>query len=130
MRRLWTVGIVALAGCGAKHPGPPDARCAEPAVIMRVAAGGAGPRISDCVHRSTSDSELQNVGFAVTRAADQLGRGTDGRGLGFLIGAVRRGTGTSGVQAELVHRVEGVARRMHGQDSAIQQGIADGEARG
>jgi hypothetical protein len=70
------------------------------------------------------------VGFAVTRAADQLGRGTDGRVLGFLIGAVRRGTGTSGVQAELVTRVEGAARRIRGQDSAIRQGIADGEARG
>jgi hypothetical protein len=130
MRRLWTVGLVALAGCGAKREGPPDARCTDPAAIMRVASGGAGPRISDCVHRSTSGTELQEVGFAVTRAADRLGRGTDGRVLGFLIGAVRRGAGTSGVQAELVKRVDGVARRMHGQDSAIEQGIADGEAHG
>jgi hypothetical protein len=130
MRRLLTVGIVLLAGCGPKHEGPPDARCADPDVIVRVAGGGAGPRISDCVHRSTSETELQNVGVAVTGAADRLAGGSNGRALGFLIGAVRRGTGTSGVQAELVNRVDGAARRLQGQDGAVQQGIADGEANG
>jgi hypothetical protein len=124
------VGIAALAGCGAKHEAPPDARCTDPAVIVRVAGGGAGPRISDCVHRSNSATELQDVGFAITRAADRLGDGSDGHRLGFLIGAVRRGTGTSGVQAELVKRVEGVARRMPGQGAAIKKGIAAGEERG
>ena len=49
---------------------------------------------------------------------------------GFLIGAVRRGTGTSGVQAELVNRVEAVARRMTGRSSEVERGISDGEAAG
>jgi len=70
------------------------------------------------------------VGFAISRAADHLGAGGDPHALGFLIGAVRRGTGTSGVQAELVNRVEGVARRMAGRLAAVERGISDGEERG
>jgi hypothetical protein len=130
MRRLWVIGVVALAGCGAQHLAPPDPRCSDPAQIERVAGGGGGPRISDCVHRATKDTDLQEVGFAISRAADHLGDRADARSLGFLIGAVRRGTGASGVQAELVNRVEAVARRVPGGAAAGQQGIADGEARG
>jgi len=122
--------VVPVAGCGAEHIGPPDPRCTEPAAIEQVAGGGSGPRISDCVRRALKDSDLQNVGSAVSRAAENLGSGSDPHALGFLIGAVRRGTGASGVQAELVHRVEAVTRRMAGRSAAIEQGIADGEARG
>ena len=130
MRRLWTIGVVTLTGCGAQHAAAPDARCTSPSAIEQVAGGGGGPRISDCVRHATRDSDLQNVGFAVSRAADHLGEGSDAHALGFLIGAVRRGTGTSGVQAELVHCVEAVTRRMAGRSAAIEQGVADGEARG
>jgi hypothetical protein len=130
MRRLWAIGIVALAGCGAEHRDPPDPRCTSTTTIEHVAAGGAGPRISQCVRRATKDSDLQDVGFAISRAAERLGARGDARALGFLIGAVRRGTGASGVQAELVNRVESVARRMAGRSAAVAQGIADGEARG
>jgi hypothetical protein len=130
MRRLWAIAIVALAGCGAEHADPPDPRCTSPAAIERVAGGGAGPRISDCVRRATEDSDLQDVGFAISRAADHLGAGADAHALGFLIGAVRRGTGTSGVQAELVNSVEAVARRMTGRSDAVDQGISEGEDRG
>ena len=130
MRRLWAIAIVALTGCGAEHANPPDPRCADPAAGERVAGGGPGPRISECVRRATKDSDLQDVGFAVSRAADHLGAGADAHALGFLIGAVRRGTGTSGVQAELVNRVEAVARRMTGRLSEVERGISDGEADG
>jgi hypothetical protein len=130
MRRLLAIGIIAMTGCGAQHAAPPDPRCTDTAAIERVAGGGPGPRISDCVHRATRDSDLQDVGFAVSRAADHLGEGADPHALGFLIGAVRRGTGTSGVQAELVHRVEAVARRMSDSTADVERGIADGEARG
>jgi hypothetical protein len=130
MRRLWAIAIVTLAGCGAEHHDPPDPRCTSPATIERVAGGAGGPLISECVRRATKDSELQDVGFAISRAADQLGSGGDPHALGFLIGAVRRGTGSSGVQAELVNRVEGVARRMAGSTAAVERGIADGEAHG
>ena len=130
MRRLCAIGVLVLAGCGAQHLDPPDPRCTEPAQIERAAGGGAGPRISECVHRATNDTDLQEVGFAVSRAADHLGDQADARSLGFLIGAVRRGVGMSGVQAELVNRVEAVARRVPGSAAAIAQGVADGEARG
>jgi hypothetical protein len=119
-----------LGGCGAQHLDPPDPRCTEPAQIERVAGGGAGPRISDCVHRATNDTDLQEVGFAISRAADHLGDRADAHSLGFLIGAVRRGVGMSGVQAELVNRVEAVARRVPASTATIEQGVADGEARG
>jgi hypothetical protein len=132
-RRTWGIALVvaALAGCGSTHHDAPDPRCTEPTSIVRVAGGGDGPLISECVHRATNDVDLQDVGSAVSGAADALAARHDARALGFLIGATRRGTGTSGVQAELVNRVQAVARRMpHSDDTAIRQGIADGEARG
>jgi hypothetical protein len=122
--------MLALAGCGAQHVDPPDPSCTEPAKIERAARGGGGVQISDCVRRATRDTDLQDVGFAVSRAADQLGDRADAHALGFLIGAVRRGAGTSGVQAELVNRVEAVARRISGADAAMRQGVRDGEANG
>jgi hypothetical protein len=132
MRRLWGIALVAaIAGCGATHHGPPDPRCTQPATIVRVAGGGSGPLISTCVRRATNDVDLQDVGSAVTSAADVLAARHRPRALGFLIGATRRGTGTSGVQAELVNRVEAVARRMtSADDAAVRHGIADGEAHG
>jgi hypothetical protein len=129
-RQLGAIAILVLAGCGAEHVEPPDPRCTDAASIQHAAAGGTGPQISECVRRATRDSDLQDVGFAVSRAADRLGAGTDAHALGFLIGAVRRGTGDSGVQAELVNRVEAVARRMTGRTATVQQGIAEGEAHG
>ena len=122
--------MLAVAGCGAQHLDPPDPRCTTPAQIEKAAGGGGGPQISECVKRATHDTDLQEVGFAVTRAADHLGDRADARSLGFLIGAVQRGSGTSGVQAELVNRVEAVARRVPGASAVIEQGIADGRARG
>jgi hypothetical protein len=131
MRWLCAIGIVAMAtGCGAAHVGAPDPRCTDSSAIEQVAGGGRGPRISECVRRAIGDSDLQNVGSAVSSAADHLGAAGDPHALGFLIGAVRRGTGASGVQAELVNRVESVARRMAGRADAVQRGIADGEAGG
>ena len=132
MRRPLGIALLAaLAGCGATHHDPPDPRCTQPAAIVRVAGGGSGPRISDCVRRATNDVDLQDVGSAVSSAADVLAARHQAHALGFVIGATRRGTGTSGVQAELVNRVEAVARRMGAaDDGALRQGIADGEARG
>ena len=121
----------ALAGCGATHHDPPDPRCTQPSTVVRVAGGGPGPRISDCVRRATDDVDLQDVDAAVSTAAEVLAGRHDAHGLGFLIGAARRGTGTSGVQAELVNRIEAVARRMPpADDGVLRQGIADGEAHG
>ena len=124
------MAMLALAGCGAQHLDPPDPRCTQPQQIEKAARGNGAVQISDCVKRATADTDLQDVGFAVSRAADQLGDRADARSLGFLIGAVRRGTGTAGVQSELVNRVEAVARRIPAADAAIEQGVRDGEANG
>jgi hypothetical protein len=134
MRRPLGIALVAaLAGCGTTHHDAPDPRCTQAATIVRVAGGGGGGGllISDCVRLATNDVDLQDVGSAVSSAADVLAARHQARALGFVIGATRRGTGTSGVQAELVNRVEAVARRMGAADDpALRQGIADGEARG
>jgi hypothetical protein len=131
MRRLVAIAMVALTGCGATHHDRPDPRCTEPSAIVRVAGGAGGPPISGCVRSATKDVDLQDVGSAVSAAADTLAARHDARALGFLIGATRRGTGASGIQAELVNRVEAVARRMPpADDAAIRQGVADGEAHG
>ena len=132
MRRSWGIALVAtLAGCGATHHDAPDPRCTQPATVVRVARGGSGPLISECVRRATDDVDLQDVGSAISSAADVLAARHQPRELGFLIGATRRGTGTSGVQAELVNRVEAVARQTQAADeAAMRAGIADGEAHG
>jgi hypothetical protein len=132
MRRgWWCFALVAgLVGCGAKDPPPVDDGCRSPGAIVR-ATGGGGLSIAGCVEGATKDADLQEVGAAVTQAADRLGDDGQARRLGFLIGAVERGAGSSGVQAELVNRVEIVARRLPaGDQRTLRAGIAEGRAGG
>ena len=105
------------AGCGGQPA--PSATCTDGDAPILAALRHApatvtlsdGARLSDCVRRSTSDAELENLGAVVTRAADQLAAGA-ALALGYLVGAVRRGAShTNGIAAELVHRVEAAMRR-------------------
>ncbi len=112
------------AGCGGQPA--PSATCTDGDAPILAALRHApapvtlsdGARLSDCVRRSTSDAELENLGAVVTRAADQLADGAAAKrpgaalALGYLVGAVRRGAShTNGIAAELVHRVEAAMRR-------------------
>jgi hypothetical protein len=102
----------------------PDAACtASPRAIERALARAprpvtleGGALLSDCVSRSRNDAQLQETGRVLTQAADALAlRAQDGdltaaTGLGYLVGAARRGAArTEGVHAELQRRLENAA---------------------
>jgi hypothetical protein len=152
-RRL--VALLALAalgvaaGCGDEDSPPLDAACtSSPATIERAIARAPAPvtlasgtRLSECVSHARSDAELQNAGAVLTRAADHLAvRAEHGDpraavGLGYLVGAARRGAQrTAGIHAELAHRVESAARVLADRGpavaSALQRGLRAGEASG
>jgi hypothetical protein len=140
----------AAAGCGAGDPPPLDARCTEsPGVIERALARApqpvtlaSGTRLSECVSHARSDADLQTAGAVLTRAADDLAsrarRGDTGAalGLGYLVGAARRGAKrTAGIHAELQRRVESSARVVVDTGAgpvadALERGIRAGEATG
>jgi len=130
-------------GCGGGDPPALEAACTDgPAPILRALARAPGAvrladgtRLSDCVAHAFDDGELQQLGFALTPAADRLaGRQTAAAALqlGYLIGAVRRGASrTNGVHAELVRRLEATATGTDAElVAATRRGIAAGEARG
>ena len=114
-------GSILTLGCGpTTESGSFNATCTEgPDTIvaaLRAAPGEArlsdGTPISACVDGASSDADLQNVGVALTAAAERLEEraASDPRAaleLGYLVGAARRGAGSaSAIQAELVRRLE------------------------
>jgi hypothetical protein len=138
------------AGCGSSEPKPVDPAClASPGAIERALARAPAPvtlasgiRLSDCVSGADTDADLQNAGIVLTRAADHLaGRAQRGDpqaalGLGYLVGAARRGAArTNGIHAELARRVESAARvladsRSSGVAGALERGVRAGRATG
>jgi hypothetical protein len=131
-----------LAGCGGGLPSLPPACSDGPERILNALAGAPGPvhlydgtLLSRCVSSAYQDGEVQQLGFTFTPAADRLARqATPGAALrlGYLVGAVRRGAGTTnGAQLELVRRLEST---VHFDDPALEQaverGARAGEARG
>jgi hypothetical protein len=140
----------AAAGCGSTDPKPVDPAClASPGAIERALARAPAPvtlasgiRLSDCVSGADTDADLQNAGLVLTRAADHLasraqrGDPQAALGLGYLVGATRRGAArTNGTRAELAHRVEASARVLAdgggpAAAAALQRGLRAGEATG
>jgi hypothetical protein len=154
VRRLLSVIALAALGvsagaCGAPDPPPLDAACtASPDAIERALSRAPAPvtlpsgtRLSECVSHARSDAELQTAGAVLTRAADDLaGRAERGDaqaalGLGYLVGAARRGAKkTAGIHAELQRRVESSARALVDRGgeatAALDRGMRAGEATG
>ena len=145
----WALLVVLAAplGCGGTSDRAVSIACPEgPAEVMSAlrAAPGAvtladGTLLSACVKGATSDAELQEVGVALTQAAEELEAraGADPRAaleLGYLIGAARRGAGSAAaIQAELVHRLERSGALDAPTPEAkreLKRGLAAGEARG
>ena len=136
------LAAVIATGCGG-DPAPLSPACSEGAdAILHALASAPGPvrlddgtRLSECVTHAFDDGELQQLGFALTPAADRIAaRATPATALqlGYLIGAVRRGAGrTNGVHAELVRRLEGaVTFTDPALLAAARRGIAAGERGG
>lgn len=107
-----------LAGCGSERKPLPPACTDGPKYVLRALRAAPDPvrltdgtLLSECVARALNDSELQQLGFALTPAADALAAtATEAAAfqLGYLVGAARRGAGhTNGVHLELVRRLEG-----------------------
>jgi hypothetical protein len=136
------------AACGEEDTPPVAQSCTgEPAEIVTALAAAPeavelpdGARISDCLRNATTQADLQNVGVALSRAAEDLElRMLDGDAdaalqLGYLVGAAREGASTtSGVGAELVRRLERsaaageLAPRV---EAALERGLAAGARRG
>jgi hypothetical protein len=137
------------AGCSTDEAPPVATSCiGEPATIVRALDRAPGPvtldgdvALSACLRDARTDADLQNVGVAFSRAAEDLellaidGDARAALELGYLVGAARRGAATSsGVGAELVRRLERSAalddRAPPAVVAAIQRGLAAGEARG
>src|ERR671933_2375271 len=141
-----------VAGCGGGDPPGQDPACIASAPAIERALGRApapvtldsGTRLSDCVSHAQSDAELQNTGLVLTRVADDLsaraqrGDAQAALGLGYLVGAARRGAAhTNGVHAELQHRMESAARPLSEEAAgsptitrALARGLRAGEATG
>ena len=140
--------LVALAalGCG-RDKSPPPRGCTDAGqglAALRQAPGSArlsnGTLLSTCVKQAYSDGDLQSVGLAFTAMADSLARdaATSDKAaleMGYLVGATRRGAEhTSGIQAELVRRIEQATLLDDGapasRQAAFRRGVAAGRARG
>jgi hypothetical protein len=150
VKRLALTAALVLAGCGpgGDDDAPLSPACREPSVVaeaLRLAPGQVrledGTLLSSCIDDARSDADLQNVGIALTNAAEDLeARATSDPDaalrLGFLVGAARRGAGSaSALQAELVRRLERSAAldpdaATPAARAAVQEGMKAGEARG
>jgi hypothetical protein len=123
MRRVLLVVLLtalplSVGACRSKPPHLP-AVCTDGAAVAKALAHapgmvlvGGSTKISTCVSRAHTDGEIQTVGAVYTRLGDDLARRLpdDERAatqLGFLIGAVRRGSSTTnGTHEELARRIE------------------------
>ena len=96
----------------------------------------SGTRLSQCVANARSDSDLQNAGTILTRAADHLsaaaraGDADAALRLGYLVGAARRGAAhTAGIHAELQRHIERAAAVLDDAGAPIAAALARRPAR-
>ena len=132
-----------VSACRSQAPDLPSA-CTDGAAVARALSHAPGPvliggatKISTCVNRARSDGQLQTVGAVYTRLGDDLARRvrSDERAamqLGFLVGAVRRGSSTTnGTHEELARRIEQTTGLDGpGDSSAYAQGLTEGRRAG
>jgi hypothetical protein len=146
---LLLAAAVLVAACGSSEDDAVSTACMESPTQVVKALGRApgevtladGTRLSSCVSDATSEAELQNVGVALSQAAEELEAraASDPRAalqLGYLVGAARRGGGSpvdGGFQAELVRRLERSAALDGASADArrsLREGLAAGERSG
>jgi hypothetical protein len=116
---------LALAACGsADQASTPDVCLGGPNAFMEALADAPGQvrltgdvPISDCLVRNQSTGELTDLGTTLLSVATSLNErarqdpgGAPTVELGYLVGAITRGTGdTQGIHAELQRRIEAAA---------------------
>jgi len=136
----------AAGGCGNDDRPLPAACVTDVKPIARaLARAPAAVRLQDdtklstCVERARSEADIQTVGTAFTRVADQLATQLPASDraavqLGYLIGAVRKGAAhTSGIHAELVRRMNqtaGIGGPPPGRRAAFDAGLRAGKRDG
>ena len=131
--------VLALGSCSKEERAAvPPACLAGADTVERALTAAPGPvtlegtPLSDCVALARTDSDLQNVGAILTRAAERLEEraAADERAaleLGYLVGATRRGAGDNvGVQEELARRVERSTAVADGAPPAVADALAEG----
>ncbi len=97
-----------------------------------------GTPLSECLANAEDGGQLRDVGTGYVAAAQQLAdraermpEGSAAEQLGYLVGAVRRGSHPGqGVAYELVRRVETEARRADTSATAFRRGVRAGRDRG
>jgi hypothetical protein len=115
-----SLAVAALAGCGSEPSRAVPVECKQASRALERALARApgdvrigGRRISDCFTPGSDAADLQELGGTLLPVAARLAvdarahpRGPAPMRLGFVIGAVRRGTAQGGVYAELERRLE------------------------
>lgn len=142
-----TASSLVVAACGSEPPPMPsictDTDTAGYLRALRTAPGPVrlrgGVAISKCTKLVLTDADLQVLGTNVHGAAETLAARAAGGSvdaavqLGYLTAAVDRGSGTTGIAAELARRVQtavvaaGSAREVR---RALARGAAAGAASG
>jgi hypothetical protein len=127
----------ALAGCSSDGDEslPAACRAAEQGVRAALAAAPGrvevdGTPLSACFVKSSDPAEIQDVGAAYLAVAAELRaaaarnrEGDQALRLGYLVGAVRRGTErTQGIHSELLRRLEQEAAPLAGESAAFARG--------
>ncbi|MCA1656847.1 MAG: hypothetical protein LC713_03910 [Actinobacteria bacterium] len=140
------LALIVVAGCGGKADPVPSACLSGPRTFVRALERApatvtlAGDtKLSTCVSRARTDSELQTLGSSLLSAADSLRvrAATDDVAalrLGYLVGATRRGVKRNpGLAEQLGRRVEQTMLldgATAGAQAALRSGLLDGEDRG
>jgi hypothetical protein len=147
MRWALALAVVAAAGCGDEPSGPsPFCLSSQEAIAGALEDAPAraeledGTPLSACVADATDAGDAQTFGTLATAVAEDLEERAEARDteaalrLGFLVGAARRGGAqTSGLNAELVRRLErsaAIDETAPAVDDAIGRGVRAGEERG
>jgi hypothetical protein len=149
---IFVACLVALAGCGSADDSTPVA-CLEGAAAYERALKAAPDEvlledetlISECLTRNQSGGDLSRVGEAMIETATKLNAearedpgGDAALQLGYLLGAVKRGTEESeGIHSDLLRRLVVAARFAPGKQplppefrAAYREGFDAGRAEG
>jgi hypothetical protein len=143
--RLAPLALVILASCRSDGAESLPSACLEPAGPLREALSQApapvdlaGMPISGCLVKSGGSDQIQRVGTGYVAVAAELGaaaadepEGEEALRLGYLVGAVRRGSHrTQGIYSELVRRIEQEAATLPERSRAYARGERAGRRAG